>query len=94
MNHIIHNISVVLIFIGIIMLTINLTKSYNKSPGSMSKSGTLLQEKPQELDQEKPSKIYDKMFDRPDIWMGYADFDSKEFKTNRKELIDAIQTRL
>ena len=30
MNQVIHNISVVLIFFGVILLTYNLTKSYNK----------------------------------------------------------------
>lgn len=93
MNHIIHNISVVLIFIGIIILTINLTKSYNKSSPSKEAGATLVKEKPEELDQERPSKIYDKMFDRPDVWMGYADFDTKEYKTNNKELPDIEQTR-
>lgn len=76
MNHIIHNISVIIIFFGIILLTINLTKSYNKCP-VYKRGGTLLAEEPERLDQERPSKIYDRMFNRPDVWMGYADFDTK-----------------
>ena len=76
MNHIIHNISVILMFFGIILLTINLTKSYNKCP-AYKPGGTYVREQPEQLDQERPSKIYDRMFNRPDVWMGYADFDTK-----------------
>jgi hypothetical protein len=90
MNHIIHNISVIFIFFGIILLTINLTKSYNKCP--QNKERELSQEQPEQLDQEKPSKIFNRMFDRPDVWMGYADFDTKN--TNNKELPPIVQTRV
>ena len=76
MNHIIHNISIILIFFGIILLTINLTKSYNKCP-------IIINEKQQNnqtnIYQERPSKMYDKMFSQPELWMGYADFDIKNF---------------
>jgi len=78
MNHIIHNISIILIFFGVILLTYNLTKSYNKCP-------VIIQQK-QEVDknivlQDKPSKVFNKMFNSPDIWMGYADIDTKNFKS-------------
>ena len=92
MNNLIHNISVIFIFFGIILLTINLTKSYNKCPMANT-GGTLVQEKPEELDQDRPSKIFDKMFDRPEVWMGYADFDTKKFNTNNKILPDTVSTR-
>ena len=88
----IHNISVILIFFGIILLTVNLTKSYNKCPRERQ-GGSLLQEQPEQLDQERPSKIYNKMFDRSDVWMGYADFDTKTFNTNNKELPDIEYSR-
>lgn len=78
MNHIIHNISIILIFFGVILLTYNLTKSYNKC-------SVVVQQK-QDVDknivnQDKPSKVFTKMFNSPDIWMGYADFDTKNFKS-------------
>jgi hypothetical protein len=62
-------------FFGIIFLTINLTKSYNKCP-------IVVQQKPiinqNTENQDRPSKIFNKMFNQPDIWMGYADFDNQE----------------
>jgi hypothetical protein len=78
MNHIIHNISIILIFFGIILLTHNLTKSYNKC--------TVIVQQKQEVNQnivnqDRPSKVFNKMFNSPDVWMGYADFDTKNFKS-------------
>lgn len=78
MNHIIHNISIVLIFIGIIMLTVNLTKSYNKCP-VVSMHKQIVEQNLK--DQDRPSKIYTKMFSDPEVWMGYADFDTKNYKS-------------
>ena len=76
MNHIIHNISIILIFFGIILLTINLTKSYNKCPIIINEKQQTTQNN---IYQERPSKMYDKMFSQPELWMGYADFDIKNF---------------
>jgi hypothetical protein len=78
MNHIIHNISIILIFFGIILLTYNLTKSYNKC--------TIITQQKQDtnqntVNQDRPSKVFNKMFNSPDVWMGYADFDTKNFKS-------------
>lgn len=77
MNHIIHNISVIFIFFGIILLTVNLTKSYNKCP--VIESNKVIAAKP--VSKDRPSKVYNKMFNQPDVWMGYADFDTKNFKS-------------
>ena len=76
MNHIIHNISIILIFFGIILLTINLTKSYNNCPIIINEKQQINQNN---IYQERPSKMYDKMFSQPELWMGYADFDIKNF---------------
>ena len=76
MNHIIHNISIILIFFGINLLTINLTKSYNKCPIIINEKQQINQNN---IYQERPSKMYDKMFSQPELWMGYADFDIKNF---------------
>jgi len=79
MNHIIHNISIILIFFGIIMLTINLTKSYNKCPVIITSQE---QKTIQNTDnQDRPSKFFDKMFNQSDVWMGYADFDTKTYNS-------------
>jgi len=91
MNHIIHNISIILIFFGIILLTVNLTKSYNKCP-AYKPGGTYVREEAEKLDQERPSKIYDRMFNRPDVWMGYADFDTKN--NQNKEIPTPVQSRI
>lgn len=78
MNHIIHNIAVILIFIGIILLTINLTKSYNKCPVVQQRNQYIDQNTE---DQDRPSKIFNKMFSNSDVWMGYADNDTKDTNT-------------
>jgi uncharacterized membrane protein len=76
MTNIIYNISMILILIGIILLTHSLTKSYYKCPIIVQQNQELNQNT---LNQDRPSKIFDKMFSLPDIWMGYADFDTKNF---------------
>lgn len=78
MNHIIHNISIILIFFGIILLTYNLTKSYNKCTNIVQEKSVINQNT---INQYRPSKVFNKMFNSPDIWMGYADFDTKNFKS-------------
>lgn len=78
MNHLIHNISVLLIFMGIILLTVNLTKSYNKCPVVVQQRQYVDQNL---TNQDRPSKVYNKMFNSPDVWMGYADFDTKNFNS-------------
>jgi hypothetical protein len=80
MNQIIHNISVILIFFGAILLTYNLTKSYSKC--TIVKQNEMT-DGDQILDQENPSLIYEKMFRQSDLWMGTADFDAKnQMNTN------------
>lgn len=75
MTHVIYNISIILILISITLLTHSLTKIYNKCPIVQQK-----QEINQNIiNQDRPSKIFNKMFNSPDIWMGYADFDTKDF---------------
>ena len=78
MNHIIHNISIIFIFFGIILLTYNLSKSYNKCNNIIHEKSVINQNN---INQDRPSKIFNKMFDSPEIWMGYADFDTKNFKS-------------
>jgi hypothetical protein len=90
MNHIVHNISIIIIFFGIILLTINLTKSYNKCP-VYKQSNNILVDESERLDQERPSKIYDRMFNRPEVWMGYADFDTKT--SNNKSVKEITPNR-
>ena len=61
------------------MLTINLTKSYNKCPVIITSQE---QKTIQNTDnQDRPSKFFDKMFNQSDVWMGYADFDTKTYNS-------------
>lgn len=76
MNHIIHNISIVFMFFGIILLTYNLTKTYNQCPNTQAKSES---KQNFSLESERPSRIFNKMFKLPDVWMGYADFNTKSY---------------
>lgn len=76
MNHIIHNISIVFMFFGIILLTYNLTKTYNQCPNTQPKSES---KQNFSLESERPSRIFNKMFKLPDVWMGYADFNTKSY---------------
>jgi len=80
MNNVIHNISVLLIFFGAILLTYNLTKTYNKCP--IVEKENIPKEFKQKLNQERPSEIYNRMFSKPDVWMGYADMDTKAVQNN------------
>ncbi len=77
MNHIIHNISIVFMFFGIILLTYNLTKTYNQCPNNQiiikSESNNII------ANTNRPSRIFNKMFKLPDVWMGYADFNTKSY---------------
>ena len=79
MNHIIYNISIMLIFFGVILLTYNLTKSYNKCT-IKSNNNNKSDNSQQILNQDNPSQIFSKMFEQSDVWMGYADFDVKEIQ--------------
>jgi NhaP-type Na+/H+ and K+/H+ antiporter len=76
MTHVIYNISIILILISIILLTHSLTKIYNKCPITVQQKQEINQNI---INQDRPSKIFNKMFNSPDIWMGYADFDTKDF---------------
>jgi hypothetical protein len=87
MNHIIHNISIILIFLGIILLTHNLTKSYNKNLNKnqyddLNKNQYDLNKNQYDLNknQDEPSNIYKDMFNNADTWMGYADNYTKAFQ--------------
>jgi hypothetical protein len=82
MNNVIHNISVLLIFFGAILLTYNLTKTYNKCPSRSSSEENIPMEFKQKLNQERPSEIFNRMFSKPDVWMGYADIDTKTVKSD------------
>lgn len=79
----IRNISVLILFFGIIILTIYMTKSYNfKIEDSVIHKSKLDMEK-KKLENElnkhyskRPTKMFSKMFENSTPWMGYSDPDT------------------
>jgi len=70
MNHLLYNISVLMIFIGLISLTYYLAKAYNKKECPKQE----VVEKEPTIDETytmRPSQIFDSMFSKPSIWQGY-----------------------
>lgn len=75
MNHLLYNLSIIMIIFGIIFLTKSVTEASIKCNCNNIKNKEY---KPKVI-KDLPSKVFDKMFDSPSVWMGYSDFDSKEF---------------
>ena len=81
--NIIRNLSVLILFFGIIIMTIYITKSYTyKIEDSLVKQAKL-DNKKREMDMllkkhnsKRPSKIFGNMFTEPTVWMGYSDQDT------------------
>ena len=89
MNHILHNISLIILGLGIILLTVYVTKA--TSNGFKTTDVILMEQqelekrrrgfKPDEsIYNNRPSKVYKKMFSDPSNWFGYADFDENDIK--------------
>jgi hypothetical protein len=83
MNHLLYNISVVMLLSGIIILTYYLSKTYNqpKCQQLLQQQQILLQKQQEEYDYYqpniektytmRPAQIFNNMFSKPDIWQGY-----------------------
>jgi len=81
MNHLLYNISVLMIFVGLISLTYYLAKAYNKT--ECPKQEIMKKEKNiDEIYDMKPTEIFNSMFVKPDIWQGYESVSVK--KSNNK----------
>jgi hypothetical protein len=84
MIYIINNISIILLFTGIIFMSIYLTKA--TSNNYQTTNEILLQQQNRNkkpIDEDtiydiKPSKVYNKMFSNPSIGFGYNEFDDKD----------------
>ena len=76
--NIIRSMSVLILFFGIIILTIYITRSYTLdenlkvTPKKQTIHDIYLKKK-----SERPSKVFDKMFTDSSVWMGYTDTDIK-----------------
>jgi hypothetical protein len=83
MNHILYNISLVILVIGIILMTVYITKASNN--GYLTYDKQILNNRAKSIEKPydtiydyKVNKEYQKMFSQPSIWMGYQDFDPQE----------------
>jgi hypothetical protein len=84
MNHILYNISILILGFGIILMTVYITKATTKNNQIINLNG-LSNRRHQsgitetgEIYDSRPSKTYSKMFSQPSLWLGYQEFDANE----------------
>lgn len=82
MNYILYNISLIILFAGIIMMTVYITKAssfnYMTNEQKLLMIQNLRRKKPvQNIYDYRVSQEYKKMFTQPSIWLGYQYFDPK-----------------
>lgn len=80
MNHLLYNISIIFIIFGIILFTYTFAQAQKKCNCKKHKNN-IFQSKV--IVKDKPSQIFNKMFNNPSTWMGYSDIESSNF--NLKE---------
>ena len=81
MNHILHNISMILLFFGIILMTVYFTKASNNGFETTEKKNlqnVRRRETYQSIYDYRVTDDYEKMFIQPSMWLGYQDYDPKE----------------
>lgn len=71
MNHLLYNFSIIMILLGIIMLTSYITKAYNKNNNNCNLKQDEEQYDIKKVYDQRPSNIYNVMFNEPSIWNGY-----------------------
>lgn len=87
MNHILYNISLIILVTGIIMLTVYITKAssfnyFRNDEIKLMRQNLRRKEPVKEIYDYRVSKEYERMFSQPSIWLGYQDFDP-EYKTEK-----------
>jgi hypothetical protein len=85
MNHILNNIAIIIILFGIILFTKTIAEANKNCDCSMKLNN--IPDEP--LKKDFPSKVFNSMFTQPSVWMGYADFDSKNFIKNKNNENDS-----
>ncbi len=68
MNHLLYNFSVIMLLVGIIILTSYITKVYNKNINNSCNNNKINDDY---VYDQRPSNIYNVMFNEPDIWQGF-----------------------
>lgn len=66
-------LAIILIIVGLVSLTYILTRR-RYTVNNNIEDNSIEKEK---MYKDRPSKVFNKMFTQPDIWMGYADLDTK-----------------
>ena len=81
--NIVRNISVLILLFGIIIMTVYITKSYTYNIEDSIVYKAKLENKKREMENKinehnskRPSKIFGNMFEEPSVWMGYSDQDT------------------
>jgi hypothetical protein len=87
MNHILHNISLIILFTGIIMITVYITKATGFNYTTTEQKLLLMHNLKKDTSVKniydyRVSKAYEKMFSQPSIWLGYQDF-NPELETKK-----------
>jgi hypothetical protein len=80
MNHILHNISLIILGFGLILLVVYITKASSngfQTTDVINMQNNNLRQRPSgdTIYDYKVSKEYKKMFVEPSIWQGYQTFD-------------------
>jgi cytochrome b561 len=73
MNHLLYNIAIVMLLLGIILMTSYLTKAYDMPSQNIPKTKSPDQSNNtiEEAYNSRPSQIFDAMFSKPSLWQGY-----------------------
>ena len=77
MNHLLYNISIVMLLVGILLLTYYLTKAYNIPQSNCNINNNEKSLSLDEIHNQRPSDIFKVMFNEPSIWQGYEHVDNK-----------------
>ena len=90
--NLIRNFSILILFFGIILITIYITKSYTYSIEDKLQEYKDYQKKKEIEDNirkensTKPSKMFSKMFSEPTVWIGNSDPDTISRNNNKQNL--------
>jgi hypothetical protein len=71
MNHLLYNIAVAMLLLGIILMTSYLTKAYDMPSQNIPKQKPIEESPIEQAYNSRPSQIFDAMFTKPSLWQGY-----------------------
>jgi hypothetical protein len=75
MNHILYNISIIILFFGIILMVIYITKATYTPP---LKPTGIRRKYNNDIYDDNPSQIFKPMFNQPSTWSGYESVVAEE----------------